>query len=118
MRKSYARIQSEVSMDELVDMVRQKLLSLPDPRNRSISHTYHDIVMSGFAMFSLKYPSVNQMQKQTQTEQHNLQSIYKVDRLCSDGHLRTIFDQIDASPLRSLYGQGIDLLKKVGVLRD
>lgn len=118
MRKSHSRLQLEVSMESLVEMVRQKLLSLPDPRNRSISHTHHDIVMSGFAMFSLKYPSVNQMQKQTQAEQHNLQSLYKIDCLCSDTHLRTVFDQTDPAPLRSLYAQGIDLLRKVGVLKE
>ena len=118
MRKTYDHLQSQVSMDSLVDMVRQKLLSLPDPRNRQVSHTFHDIVMSGFAMFHFKYPSINCFDKQTQSERANLKSLFKIEKLCSDTHLRNTFDAADPGILRELYRDGFDLLKKVGVLTD
>jgi len=105
-------------MDELVDGVRQKLLSLPDPRNRTISLSFHDLVMSGFAMFSLKYPSLHRFEKQTVAEKENLTNLYKVETLCSDASLRSNLDQIDPSSLRELYSSNLGLLKKVGVLKD
>ncbi len=118
MRKTQEALRAEVSMDQLVDGVRQKLLSLPDPRNRTISLSFHDLVMSGFAMFSLKYPSLHRFEKQTIAEKENLTNLYKVETLCNDATLRSNLDQIDPSSLRELYGSNLELLKKVGVLKD
>ncbi len=118
MRKTQEALRAEVSMDQLVDGVRQKLLSLPDPRNRTISLSFHDLVMSGFAMFSLKYPSLHRFEKQTIAEKENLTNLYKVETLSNDATLRSNLDQIDPSSLRELYGSNLELLKKVGVLKD
>lgn len=118
MRKTFQELQKDLEMDSLVDMVRQKLLSLPDPRNRIISHSFHDIVMSAFAAFHFKYPSINRFQSQTVAEKSNLKELFKIDKLCTDTHLRTVLDQIDPTVLRELYPRGIELLSKVGVLRD
>lgn len=51
MRKTHQQLQSELGLNDLVDMVRQKLLQLPDPRNRKVKYSFHDLLMSGFAMF-------------------------------------------------------------------
>lgn len=118
MRKKYEQLRSEIGMDNLIEMVRSSLLELPDPRNRVITHRFHDIVMSGFAMFNLKYPSIHQFEKQTKAEQENLQQLFKIEQLCSDAHLRKVLDKIDPTALRDLYPKGIALLRRVGVLRD
>ena len=97
MRKTYEKLRSEVSMDGLVDNIRQKLLSLPDPRNRTISLPFHDLVMSGFAMFNLKYPSMHRFENQTESERENLRKLFKIENLCSDAALKRNLDQIDPS---------------------
>lgn len=108
----------QIDLDFLIDMVRQKLLTLKDPRSRSSGYTFHDLVMSAFAMFHFKYPSLNQFETQTTSEQVNLQNLFKISKLCSDAHMRNILDQIDPVVLESLYPQGYDLLKQLGVLKE
>ena len=71
---------SEIDLDYLVNMVRQKLLNMEDPRNRSIGYSFHDLVMSGFAMFHFKFPSMHNFATQTVTEQANLGNLFKISR--------------------------------------
>lgn len=118
MKNKSPTLPSEVDLDYLVDMVRQKLLSLEDPRNRSVDYSFHDLVMSGFAMFHFKYPSMHRFETQTASEQENLHQLFKIDNLCSDTHLRSILDQVNPSNLTDLYPQGINLLNQVGVLKS
>jgi len=118
MRKRQEQLRCEVSMDKLVDVIRQKLLSLPDPRNRTISLSFHDLVMSGFAMFNLKYPSMHRFENQTESERENLKNLFKIEKLCSDSALKSNLDQIDPSILRELYSENLGLLKKTGVLKE
>jgi len=118
MKKKHEQVREEISMDDLVENVRQKLLSLPDPRNRSINLTFHDLVMSGFAMFNLKYPSLHRFENQTEAERENLENLFKIEKLCSDATLRANLDQIDPSSLRDLYPENLKLLQKTGVLKE
>ena len=118
MRKTYQQLQSAINMDTLVDGLRQALLELPDPRVRSVKYSFHDIVMCGYAIFHLKSPSLLQFEERTVAEQHNLQELFQIENLCQDSHLRNILDQIDAKPLRGLYQNGIDLLRKIGVIKS
>ena len=118
MRKSYQQLQSEIDLDYLVEMIREQLLKLKDPRNRSVSYSFHDLVMSAFAMFHFKYPSLNQFENQTEAEQANLQSLFKIENLCSDSHLRSVLDAIEPNLLYELFPQGINLLKRIGVLKS
>lgn len=118
MRKKYSELRKSITMDSLIDRIRKKLLSLEDPRNRSVGYTFHDLVMSAYAMFHFKYPSVNRFEQQTAAERHNLRHLFKIKKLCSDAQLRSILDQIDPSDLRQLFVQGLDLLRQVGVLRQ
>lgn len=117
MRKSYKTLQTELDQDYLVERVRNKLLSLVDPRQRWVNYSFHDLVMSAYAMFHLKYPSVNRFEMQTEAEKANLQQLFKIKKLCSDSQLRAIVDQLDPSFLRELYVENFSLLKKLGILK-
>jgi len=118
MRKTQEKLRSEVDQDYLVDRVRKKLLEFTDPRNRSISYNFHDLVMSGYAMFHLKYPSVNNFETQTASEKANLQELFKIGNLCSDAQLRNILDQLDPDSLRQLFPENFKLLKETGILKE
>ena len=49
-----------------------------------------DNLLSGFALFSLKYPSLLQFNKYSWEEmvKHNLQTVFKIGRIPSDTQLR------------------------------
>jgi len=118
MEKSQKELRSEIDQDFLVNRVRNKLLTLIDPRNRWIGYTFHDLVMSGYAMFHLKYPSLNRFKTQTVSEQSNLKELFKIEQLCSDTQLRSILDQIDPDCLRQLYVENFKLLQDLGILKE
>ena len=102
----------------MIDLVRNKLLRLPDPRSRSSDYSFHDIVMSAFAVYHFKYPSLNRFEEQTNAERENLHHLFKIKNICSDAHLRNCLDQIDPGDLRQLYAECFSLLRRTGVLRD
>ena len=59
--------------------------------------------MSGIAMFGLKYPSLLQFDQDTRNNervQHNLKSLYQVERAPSDTQFRSRLDLIDHKPLQ------------------
>jgi len=118
MKKTQSTLRSELSQDDLIARIRSKLLGLPDPRNREVSISFHDLVMSAYAMFHLKYSSVNQLETQTDFEKTNLQELFKIKRLCSDSQLRNILDQIDPACLRELFPENFKLLQKLGILKE
>jgi len=118
MGKTQKELRLEIDQDYLVDRIRKKLLTLVDPRDRWIDYTFHDLVMSGYAMFHLKYPSVNLFETQTASEKINLKELFKIENLCSDTQLRSILDQLNPDCLRELYPENFKLLQKLGILKE
>ena len=47
-----------LSADGLFEIVRKGFEKIPDPRKKGGQISLRDALMSGFAMFSLKYPSL------------------------------------------------------------
>jgi hypothetical protein len=75
MRKSYQEFQESVTLDGQTAKLRKRFEELADHRAANSSYPLNDILMSGFAMFSLKYPSLLQFENQTQVEQSNLRTL-------------------------------------------
>lgn len=66
---------------------------------RMISLT--DALMSGLAVFGLKYPSLLQFEgdKSEPTLQHNLSTLYGVERAPCDTQMRVILDPVEPRQL-------------------
>ncbi len=94
-----------LSCKELVGIVRQNFSSIKDVglRKQSISQT--DVLMSGYAMFSLKYSSLLQFDQHYREDmiRHNLRSVYHIESAPSDTQMRERLDQIDPKLLRKTY---------------
>jgi predicted nuclease with TOPRIM domain len=75
MRKSYQELQEGVTLDGQLSKLRKRFDELEDHRAANNSYSLSDILMSGYAMFSLKYPSLLQFETQTQVEQQNLHQL-------------------------------------------
>ena len=81
-----------------------KKISFPVVKQKgSISLT--DCLMSGLAIFSLKYPSLLQFDKDKRipTTAYNLKTLYDIDTIPSDTYLRERLDELPASELRGAY---------------
>jgi hypothetical protein len=66
-----------------------------------------DVLMSGLAMFSLKFPSLLQFDSSRNERQaaHNLKHLYLVEHHPSDTYMRTRLDEISPADVRGVFRQ-------------
>ena len=76
------RTRKHLSFDPLIDEIRNRAEQLPDARSRQDQFSVADAVMSGFAMFSLKDPSLLAFQERRNDE--NMKSLYRIGQVPSD----------------------------------
>lgn len=76
---------------------------LPDERRCNSSYRLSDVLRSGFAIFSLKCPSLFSFRKKSKAEQSNLGSVYGIRKIPSDNGLRKILDQVNPEQLRGCF---------------
>jgi hypothetical protein len=118
MRKSYSLLQSEISQDRLISDIRQGFDQIKDFRASNCSFTLSDILMSVFAMFSLKYESLLEFDNQSESSLSNLQTLFGIKSVGSDSCLRKVLDKLDWKALRSLLADRFLYLKKLGIVKQ
>jgi hypothetical protein len=118
MKKSYSQLQSAVSLDGLILEARKWFGGIKDIRSSNCSYTLPDLLMSVFAMFSLKYASLLDFETQTETERENLRTLYGVETLSSDACLRKVLDKVDWQELRAIFKGYFLRLKSLGIARS
>jgi len=87
--------------DALFRLVRDGFDNIADHRCDDAEISFTDVLMSAFAMFSLKSPSLLAFDKE-RTE-GNLQTIYGIERAPCDTHMREILDPAFPESLRPLF---------------
>ena len=99
--------QKSLTATSLLKAVYEKFLKIPDPRsfNTKQNITFTDLLMSGLAVFGLKFPSLLQYdQKRKDPEiEANLKTLYHIQRAPSDTYLGERLDDIDPSYLRPAF---------------
>ena len=90
-----------LSADALFRLVHSGFASLPDYRMGDSAITLTDALMSAFAMFSLKAPSLLAFDKER--AEGNLHTIYGIARVPCDTHLREILDPVSPKLLRPVF---------------
>jgi hypothetical protein len=120
MRKSYQQHQQNLTFDEMMRFLDKKFKSYPDHRwGNALSYQLPNVLKGGFAMFSLKCPSLLDFKNQSVAEQSNLRQIYRIEaEIPSDNQMRGILDQFDPAHLRPLFGDLFTLLTKAGVVNE
>lgn len=78
-------------------------LHLKDPCKGTPVITLHDGLMSAFAMFSLKDPSLLAFDRRRTAQGHNLKSIYGIGQIPCDTQMRTRLDEVHPDELRPAY---------------
>lgn len=89
---------------------------LKDEREANASYALADLLKMGFAMFSLKSPSLLNFVGRTQAEDHNLRSIYKIGAFASENGLRKGLDRVDPVGLRTGFHRLWQRIKRLGIL--
>ncbi len=95
-RPSKIKIRKHLNADALFGTIRSEFEKIPEFRpGRNIS--IPDVLMSAFAMFSLKSPSLLQFdhKRKDVAESQNLKTIYGIENIPSDSRMREIGDEID-----------------------
>jgi hypothetical protein len=94
-------VRKHLSADALFRLVRSGFASLPDHRLDDTEISLTDALMSAFAMFSLKAPSLLAFDKE-RTE-GNLHTIYGIARVPCDTYMRKILDPVSPKVFRPVF---------------
>ena len=90
-----------LSADALFRLVQSGFASLPDHRVGETEIALADALMSAFAMFSLKAPSLLAFDKER--AEGNLHTIYGIERVPCDTHMRETLDPVSPKWLRPVF---------------
>ena len=101
-RPSKLKARKHLHMDAMISSLHQKAAAIPDPRKGTVDISLPDAVMSGFAMFSLKDPSLLAFDKR-RCNDGNLGRIFGINKVPSDTRMREILDPVDPQLLRPLF---------------
>jgi len=102
-RKENLKLRKHLNPDALNRTVRNGFEKIQDHRSSNAKISLTDALMSGFAMFSLKDPSLLAFDERRSAAPHNLMTIYGMGGIPSDTSMREILDGVDPSDLRPLF---------------
>jgi hypothetical protein len=95
-----AEARKDLSADALFQLLRARFGSLADPRHGDVEIPLGDVLMSAFAMFSLKDPSLLAFDHRRRDSGDNFRTIYRIDRVPSDSQMRAVLDPVEPDVLR------------------
>src|SRR6266436_402588 len=95
------KARKHLSADALFGVVRNGFAPIPDDRLSETDITLADALMAAFAMFSLKAPSLLAFDKER--AEGNLHTIYGIERVPCDTHMREILDPVSPKVLRPVF---------------
>ena len=91
-----------LSADSLFALVRTGFERIPDQRAENAKISLPDALMSGFAVFSLKDPSLLTFDERRRIDS-NLKSIYSIQKVPCDTQMRTILDGVEPEDIRPVF---------------
>jgi len=95
------RARKYLSADALVAQMHARFAQIPDDRPGHCDIPLTDALMSAFALFSLKDPSLLAFDQRRNDD--NLRTLYRIGRVPSDTRMREILDPVAPEALRAAY---------------
>lgn len=95
-----------LSGEGLIALVHEDFGNIKDHRRiNSVEIPLKDALMSAFAVFSLKFPSLFKFEEEMATANGalNLKALYGIEHVPSDTQMRSILDEIDPETIRPVY---------------
>lgn len=96
------KIRKHLSASGLFRLVRSGFEKIRDHRASNVEISLPDALMSAFAMFSLKDPSLLAFD-QRRAKDGNLQRIYGLAHIPSDTQMRTILDDVQPDEIKPVF---------------
>lgn len=111
------KMNQRLSASSLYEIVRTGFGALKDHRTEKAEISLQDLLMCGFALFSLKDPSLLAFDAR-RAEPENLHTIYGIKQIASDTYLRTVLDEVKPEQLRPVYKQLFERAAQEKVLEN
>ena len=111
---SKARIRKHLNADALYSKIYKCFKQIPDHRKADCNISLADALMSGFAMFALKDPSLYRFDKKrhNEAEAKNLQTVFGIKDIPADTTMTEIIDPVEPEALRPSYKAVFEALQR------
>ena len=109
-------VRKHLSADALFDLLRTGFAGIAEHRPGKPDIALTDALMSAFAMFSLKSPSL--LASDQERTEGNLQRVYGIERVPCDTAMREILDPVDPESLRPLFKHVFRALQRGKAMED
>lgn len=109
------KIRKHLSADGLFRQVRQGFGQIKEHRPMNVAIPLVDALMSGFALFALKDPSLLAFD-QRRAKPENLRQVFSIKQIPSDTQMRTIVDEVDPEAVRPGFKRVVRGLQRGKVL--
>jgi hypothetical protein len=97
-------IKKSLNKDAQLSILRSGFQLIPDKRSALSEISLPDVLMSGFAMFDLKDPSLLAFDNRRSNDCGNFERIYGITtKIACDTQMRTLLDQVDPELLRPCF---------------
>jgi hypothetical protein len=111
------KIRKHLSADGLIRQIRQEFGKIKDHRPMNVDIPLDDALMSAFAMFSLKDPSLLAFDER-RAKPENLHKVFGIGQIPSDTQMRTILDKVDPETIRPLFKGLVQELQRGKALEE
>src|SRR3990172_1573403 len=96
------KVRKQLSADALYTLLGERFARIPDHRQPEPPIPLRDALLSAFAMFSLKDPSLLAFDERRSDA--NLKALFGIGQILSDTQMREILDPLDPEHLRPAFG--------------
>lgn len=111
-RKDEIKLRKHLNADALLSTMKIGFEKIEDHRPGNVQHSLGDTLMAGFAMFSLKDPSLLAFDERRIVAPQNLKTIYGMGSIPCDTSMREILDGVDPNDLRPLFKDAFRQLQR------
>src|SRR5271170_517680 len=111
-------VRKHLCADALVATLRTRFANIDDLRQGTPAISVTDALMSAFAMFALKDPSLLAFDQRRRHDKDNLQSLYHIERVPCDTQMRVILDPLSPEALRPAFQDVFRQVQRGKVLED
>jgi hypothetical protein len=105
-----------LGFDTLRRIIGKEFKKIADPRPGNCQISLHDALMSAFAMFSLKDPSLLAFDDRRKKKPQNIRAVFGVQNIPTDSGMRDIDDKVPTEHLRPVYKSVFEQACESGLL--
>lgn len=106
-------VRKHCNADAFIKAVRKSFLTVPDDRQANkVEISMTDALMSAFAVFSLKDPSLLAFDKRRKEEPENLHAMYWIENIACDSQMREVLDPVDPKSLQCGFQEIFRILQR------